>query len=355
MKLIAGVLISIFLLVSNNAIAVDSAVPQTFDDICQRDASGYPADPDIVNCWGFESDNEFVYHDPTGPNTQCVDPVTGDHLLDWHPNGISNPTPMQNAGINGQTCLYPLRDPTVATSGSHSLKVVQVDWGGGANSGSTFHPYFKYQTGSDGKLKVAGFGAGGEFWVHWRFRQNQGLFSYHSKRFMVTHEQSAFENVLIASGASGLNDPPHNVPCAYNNKGTFTYGCASSKRYEANYWHTFVMYTKLPDNAPDWTNGVFELYMDGELVISRNGVRMGGGVGLLEPYSENIDWETQHSIAAMMRLDFLLFENGKSGTGNRPEGIMWVDDVIVSKAPLPTIIPSGGSVGPENPTSLLTN
>lgn len=352
MRLIANVIIWLCLLVGSNAIAVDSAVPQTFEEICKRDASGYPADPDIVNCWGFESDDEMVYHDPAGPNTQCTDPATGEHLLAWHPNGISNSTPMQNSGINRETCLYPLRDPTVSTSGSHSLKVVQVDYGGGANSGSTFHPYFKHQIGSDGKRKVAGFGAGGELWIHWRYRQNQGLFNYHSKRFMVTHEQSAFEHVMIASGANGLSDPPYNIVCAYNNKGTYTYGCSKSKNYEANVWHTFVMYVKLPDNAPDWTNGIFRLYMDGELVISRDNYRMGGGVGLLEPYSESIDWETQHDIAALMRLDFLLFENGKSGTGSRPEGIMWIDDVIVSKKALPAVIPDGDILVPNNPTDL---
>lgn len=353
MKSLILTTVAILIGFSHSVLAVDANMPQTFEQICARDASGYPADPDIVNCWGFESENDFVYHDPQGPSSPCVDPSTGKHILADHPNGYINPTPMQNANINPATCLYPTRVTEHATSGNYSLKVVQIDEGG-ANSGGTFHPYFKHYIGSDGRRKIAGFGAGGDIWIHWRYRQNSGLFNYHSKRFMVTHEGSSFEDVLGAYGGNGtIGDPPYRYVCAYNNKGSYTFGCSDTKFYEANKWHTFVMHVKIPDNA-DLNNGEFDLYMDDELIISRQNTPM-RGVGLFQPYSDDIDWETDHGIGALLRLDFLLFENGKTGVGTRPLGAMWIDDVIVSKKRLPTVIPEGGAVGPQNPSNLTAN
>ncbi len=320
--------------------AFDTNTPQTFDQLCARDSSGYPADPDVINCWGFESDSEFYYRNH---GSTCTDPDTGAPLFSDHVNGDLNSTPVLNGIMNSQTCLYPKRVAQHSTSGSYSLLVQQVDEGGG-NGGGTFAPYFKHYIGSDGKRKFAAFGAGADFWIHWRYRQDANLFNYHSKRFMVTHEESAYEIVLNAYQPGGGNTtPPFNAMCAYNNKGTYGFGCATSKFYEADKWHTIMMHIRLADNAA-LTNGLFELWFDGERVLFQDGFPM-NGLELFEPYADDLDWETQHEINALMRLDFLLFENGKTGVGSRPPGSMYIDDVIVSTKRPPVILGAGGGDG----------
>jgi len=359
MLCVLGILV---LLSSSGIHAFDPNVPQTFDALCKRDSSGYPADSDIVNCWGFETDEELFYHDPLGTNSPCKN-ANGSHILADHPNGISNPVPYLNAGVNTTTCLHPERVTEFSTSGTHSIKVVQVDYGGG-NSGGTFRPYFKHYIGADGKQKFAGFGAGGELWIHWRYRQNNELFQYHSKRFMVTHKDSTYEHVLIAVGTpgGGRGDPPYKYLCAYNYKGALSYGCSDTLVYEANKWHTFVMHIKIPDVIDDQagtSNGLFELFMDGQRVVHAPNFRNSPccGPAYVGAYNDALDFETQHDLNVLMRLDFLLFENGKTGTGSRPMGAMYIDDVVVSRKQLPTILPSGDrdNLPPSPPQGLTAN
>ena len=358
MKTILSLVGILTLLSSSGAHAFETNVPKTFDELCRRDSSGFPADPDVVNCWGFESDEELVYHDPSGPSSPCRD-ASGRHILADHPNGTLNPEPIQNAYINTETCLYPDRVSTFAASGTHSLKIVQIDEGGG-NSGGTFHPWFKHYIGADGRRKFAGFGAGGELWIHWRYRQNEGLFQYDSKRFMVTHRYSSYEHVLGAYGSinGATHSPPHNYVCAYNYKGSGSYGCSDTSFYEPDKWHTFVMHVKIPDPG-DLNSGLFELFMDGQRILHRPNFHnpeafTPADVGA---YNDALDYETERDHNILLRLDFLLFENGKTGVGTRPEGVMYVDDIIVSRKELPTVLTSGGSETPvpNPPQSLSAN
>lgn len=331
----------------------------TFAEICSRGDDGFPSNPQVINCWGFEDEAEIFYHD--SGREDCKD----DAFLWNHVNGHRNGVPKSNAGVANTTCLYPKIDRTHSTSGTGSLKIVQIDdEGNSKNSGGTFRPYMKRYKGDDGKWKIDAFGRGGEFWIHWRYRQDEGLFSYGAKRFMVTEHGSTFEQVLgaYASRKGGFPNMPgsyYDYVCAYSMKGVYGYGCAEDIRYQADVWHRIEMHVKLPttDSSND---GIFELYFDGVKVMDetripegKRNAAIGKGVEIDEPYATGLSWQQTYGQRTFgyFRLDFLLFENKKYRRDPaRAPGAMWIDDVIVSTTRIvPTDTPS---IPPSSPRNL---
>lgn len=332
---------------------------QTFDEICAKGADGFPSDPNIVNCWGFESEAEIFYHDRFEDN--CKD---NDSFLRNHVNGHRNGFPGANAGVNTSTCLYPKIDNSVSASGSGSLKIIQVDDAAGDdNSAGTFYPYMKKYRDANGVWRHDAFGRGGEFWIHWRYRQDEGLFQYGAKRFMVTEHGSSFEQVLTAFADANSKFPagpgePYRYVCAYSHKGQYGWGCSNNKFYEAETWHKIEMHVRVPtsDTAND---GIFELFFDNELILSgTDPLAIGRSIEINEPYAVGLDLNTTYgnNTYGYFRLDFLLFENGKfQHSPPRPQGSMWIDDVVVSRTRIPDL--SGGGVTrvtPNPPTDLQT-
>lgn len=332
-----------------------SAEATTFDELCQKGADGFPTDPNIVNCWGFESESEIFYH----RGNACND---NDEFLNNHVNGHSNPVPGANAKVNTDTCLYPKIDNSLSTSGSGSLKVIQVDDpSGNADSGGTFFPYMKQYKDANGVWRHDAFGRGGEFWIHWRYRQDIGLFQYGAKRFMVTEHGSSFEQVLTAFANANGKFPagpgePYKYICSYSMKGQYDHGCSGTKFYEANKWHKVEMHVKVP-SAPGANDGVYEVFVDGERVIySTDSASIDSGIEINEPYAVGLDNATTYAneTYAYFRLDFLLFENGKyQHNPPRPQGSMWIDDVIVSRTRITNLV-ENGAVAPNPPTQLET-
>jgi hypothetical protein len=120
------------------------------------------------------------------------------------------------------------------------------------------------------------------------------------------------------------------------------------------------MHIIVPDNAQS-NNGTFELFMDGKKVISHVGnVRQPLSVpDFPVGYTEDLDWDTHKDVDALMRLDFTLFENGKNRANNpyaqyipsnRGVGVMYIDDVIVSRKRPPEILASGVAADTTSPT-----
>lgn len=371
------------LLCSNLALAVD------FAQMCERDSNGDFTNSNVVNCFGFEDLNELYYGEPR-------EGCSADAYLNSQPNGFNNKEPVSNVSMGkGGTCLYPKVDSSVSSSGGNSLKIVQSDVApaGTGNPGGTFKPYFgKVSNLQNGKF--AGFGVGGEFWIQWRYRQDQNLFKYSAKRFMVTHRQSYFEEVLIAKNnrdeTGGKHAPPFDVLASYAHKGSGAnaqgHGDSGDTRLKADRWHTLLMHVKMstntedkqdrnfnntPDGRPDLNNGTIEIFLDGELIMATypetdsngnltNGLKV-HQLDLFEPWSDNLDWQSQKDMDAFMRLDFLLFENESSRIGTRdllglrPEGSMWIDDVIVSTAPIPDLYGDADTIPPKAPQDLQAN
>ena len=331
------------------------AEAETFDGLCKKGADGFPTDPNIVNCWGFESESEIYYHDYY--TDQC-----NDSFLQNHVNGSSNGVPRLNAIVNTSTCLYPKIDNTLSASGTGSLKIVQVDDPvGQANSGGTFRPYIKNYSDSNGIWKHDAFGRGGEFWIHWRYRQDAGLFHYGAKRFMVTEHGSYFEQVLTAfANSSGKfpagPDEPYKYICSYSMKGQYGYGCSSTKVYEENKWHKIEMHVKVPTSDSS-NDGIYEVFFDNERILhSTDAASISAGIDVDVPYAVGLDHDTTYAqeTYAYFRLDFLLFENGKyQHNPPRPQGSMWIDDIVVSRTRIPGLDGNGvNSVKPNPPTQL---
>lgn len=331
------------------------AQTETFDEICKKGADGFPTDPNIVNCWGFESESEIFYHDSYV--NQCKD---NDSFLKNHVNGTTNGVPGLNALVNTSTCLYPKIDNTMSASGKGSLKIVQVDDPTGQpNSGGTFRPYMKNYKDNNGVWKHDAFGRGGEFWVHWRYRQDAGLFNYGAKRFMVTEHNSSFEQVLTAFASVNGKFPagqgePYKYVCSYSMKGMFGHGCSGKKFYEADKWHKIEIHVKVPtsDTSDD---GIYEVFFDNERILySTDAAAIAQGIEINEPYAVGLDHETTYAndTYAYFRLDFLLFENGKyQHSPPRPQGSMWIDDIVVSRTRIKGF---GDLVAPKPPTQLKT-
>lgn len=368
----------------------------TFEDYCEKDAAGKYINDKILNCHGFEDEREIFYR-------RSSDSCQSDSFLNSHPNGTRNIMPILNASVDSTTCYYPKIDFTQSASGKGSLRILQSDKSTNNNAGGTFQPFFGQR--GPGEETFSAIGAGGEFWIHWRYRQNKELAEYGGKRFMVTHKQSYFEEVLIAKGEkrNGAEVPPFKILKGYNHKGSGanhqSHTWNANKVLENDKWHTIVMHIKMstneedimdrrfnltPDGRPDLNNGTLEVFLDGVLIIHEypefdsqgrvtNGLKM-HQLDLFEPYKEKIPYtgtylhkydnelKSNEGMSAYMRLDFLLYENSKARHreefgGPRPDGTMWIDDVIVSREPIPTIdgTPSiRDTVAPNKPTNLMT-
>jgi hypothetical protein len=330
---------------------------KTFNELCKKGADGFPTDPNIVNCWGFESESEIFYHDRNDDTCANTDSFLANHV-----NGHRNGSPGANASVNTQTCLYPKIDNSISTSGNGSLRIIQVDDPlGDDNSAGTFYPYMRQYRDANGVWKHDAFGRGGEFWVHWRYRQDAGLFNYGAKRFMVTEHGSSFEQVLTAFADANMKFPaapgePYKYICSYSMKGQHGHGCSSTKFYEANKWHKIEMHVKVP-SALGANDGIYEVFVDGERVIhSTDATSIDRGIDINEPYVVGLDNATTYAnqTYAYFRLDFLLFENGKfQHNPPRPQGSMWIDDIVVSRTRIANLVESG-TITPKPPTRLDT-
>ena len=89
------------------------------------------------------------------------------------------------------------------------------------------------------------------------------------------------------------------------------------------------------DGRPDLNNGKLEVFLDGKRILRQDRLKM-HQLDLFEAYTEDFDWETRRGQDAYFRLDFLLYENRKKPEG-RPDGNMWIDDVVISREKIPPL------------------
>jgi hypothetical protein len=248
----------------------------------------------------------------------------------------------------------------------------------GAYAAGGFNPVFK-RIGDPPNSTFARFGPGGEFWVRFAMLQNQAILTtvYERNGGGKGSNNSGIKKIVIhAYEPNGeleeaLVDGWHRrIPQMYSNSGNEHYGvqdhigCFENNKinrdynnpsnypeppcwkFKANRWQVFQVHIIVasasdPDNCRSLgtCTGIVELYVDDQPTPIIRVLNADHHTATGPPYSETALWG--RSTDGYGQLSITFYATRKDPNQVHPEGIVWYDDVVVSRVRVPPLTGPG--------------